>query len=513
MLLGFLRGTKIIAILKRYASMKKIVYDFMVPFLYPILGAIIGGATMGILNVLVVTARKSPLFGFRDVFIITSWHMVIWVLFGAIFGIIYALVSALTKRKRAIYLHPFILISTFMACWLFSYGYLNILFSSGFVNFVSIILSLIIMIIGLIVFIILLIKLRTAKGKIFQKILKFQIIFLIAIVLISIISNKAVPLRDRMDAILAKKNENYKYNVILIVLDAVRHDHLSCYGYKNKTTPNIDLLAHEGVLFENAYASSSHTMESIPSLLTSCYASTHNVKNVTSIIPKNLIILPEIFKNHGYKTSIFSVNPFVSPAYGYGRGVDDFYSLEENVIKIDKTVLGYQLNYFPAIPVLQKIFKSVLKFSYSFFPSEAAFNDVAPNLITQRVMRWISDTKEEPFFIYIHYDGGHAPYNPPETYWRLFNPDHQGKPVQEFPMGWGIFLPFIKGKQLPQQDIDSIIACYDGEIFYHDKCLGQLFKHLEELDLSEKTIISIISDHGEEIYEHQGWGHGHSLFE
>ncbi|MCP2521145.1 sulfatase-like hydrolase/transferase, partial [SCandidatus Aminicenantes bacterium Aminicenantia_JdfR_composite] len=112
-----------------------------------------------------------------------------------------------------------------------------------------------------------------------------------------------------------------RYNVILILLDAVRFDHVGCYGYKRKTTPNIDRLAENGVIFENAFSHSSHTLESVPSLLTSTYPSTHNVKTITSAIPDDILTLPEIFKSYGYKTAIFSTNPYISVVYGYGKGI------------------------------------------------------------------------------------------------------------------------------------------------------------------------------------------------
>lgn len=513
MLLVFKWGIPINEVKETYNSKKKWIFDFMAPLLYSIVGASIGGATMAVLNVLMEMARGDSIFGFRDIFVISLWYMVIWVIAGTNFGIICAIFFALRKKRRAISVYHFIYVCTFIACWLLSYGYLNILFFAGFVNAASIILSLVIILIGIILFFILLKKLKRVKARTFRSIIRFQIVFLIIIILISLISNKILLDRHEISIIPAKRGEICKYNIILIVLDAVRYDHLSCYGYKSETTPNIDSLAEEGALFENAYAPSSHTIESVPSLFTSCYPSTHNVKIVTSSIPQNLLMLPEIFKAYGYKTSLFSVNPFVSLSHGYNRGVDDFFGLEENVIKIDKTVLGFQLLYFPIIPMVQQMFKSILKFSYSLFLSEASFKSVDPISVTQKVKQWLMDKREDPFFIYIHYDGGHTPYNPPESYWRLFDPNYQGKPVSNFTMGWGNFLPFLEGKQLPERDLDNMIARYDGEIFYHDYCLGQLFKHIEKLDLSDKTIIVITADHGEEFYEHNGWSHGHSLFE
>lgn len=302
-------------------------------------------------------------------------------------------------------------------------------------------------------------------------------------------------------------------NVMIISLDAVRCDHLSCYGYERKTTPNIDRLASKGALFLNAFSQSSHTKESVPSLLTSTYPSTHDVKSLSSALPENLLPLPSVFQSFGYKTALFSANSVVSPAYGYHRGVDDFFGPQTD--KIRATILGNLLYRMEGlkIPVLSSAMDSLLGLSYSLVGNKKSLYSDDAYQITQKAVTWISENQEEPFFMYIHYAGGHAPYDPPAPVRQLFDPDYSHKPVRNYPQNLEMFLPFEKGKPLPKRELENMIAQYDGEIFDHDRNLGLLFDHLKKLHLKEKTITIITADHGEEFYEHHGWGHGHSLFD
>lgn len=116
-------------------------------------------------------------------------------------------------------------------------------------------------------------------------ILKFHILILILIISFSLTINTNIFTKKSKSEILSENEKAYYPNVIMISLDAVRSDHLSCYGYKRKTSPNIDRMAAEGVLFENAFANSSHTRESVPSLFSSTYPSTHNVIYYNYTIP------------------------------------------------------------------------------------------------------------------------------------------------------------------------------------------------------------------------------------
>ena len=480
--------------------------------LISIFAAIIAGTTMAIINVLIEIIKGNSIFGIEDLFSISLWHMSIWFCFGAILGIIYAVFSALRRKiifKNSYYLIYFYI---FIACWILLIGYINIYFLPIAVSLQSLIWNFILFIIGIFLLIIVLKYAKISKLIKFPLFLKFYIGILIITLIFSFLVNTDFLTRQKKIGEIGKMDGSNNINVIIILLDAVRPDHLGCYGYKRQTSPNIDGLSADGVVFENAFAQSSRTNESVPSLFSSTYPSTHKVKTLTSALPKNLLILPHIFKSNGYKTSVFSANGLVSPTFGYKRGVDDFFGYETNIIT--RTILSHLLStFFVKVPLLGRISYNFLRFSHSLFPSKSSLNSQKPDYITQKVISWISDNQDNPFFLYVHYMGGHSPYNPPGPYDRLFDPNYPSKPITSYPQNLGMFLPFIEGKSLPQRELENMIAQYDGEIFYHDKNLGFLFNHLKKLNLDNKTIIVVTADHGEEFYEHNGWAHGNSLFD
>jgi len=486
--------------------------NFIRPFLYSIFAVCIAGTTMAILNVLVEIIRGNSAFGFADIFHISLWHIIIWVIFGSIVGAIYTVILALRKKEIVKSSSYFIYAFIFIACWLLFIGYINIYFLPLIFSIQSVMWNLILFFIGFILLIIILKTKKIAKLKSFSNILKVYIFILIIMLLVSFVYDMSfLPKAKKFNNVKINENTNYS-NVIIILLDAVRYDHLGCYGYGRETSSNIDRLAANGVIFENAFAQSSHTGESVPSLFTSTYPSTHNVRMLTSALPKNILTLPSIFKLHGYKTAIFSTNPNVSTTFGYNIGVDDFIGPRLDLIK--STILSHLLTSFSLkVPVLGEVSNYIFRFTYSLFPSKNSLNSTDASLVTQKIISWLSENQDEPFFLYIHYTGGHSPYIPPKPYDRLFDPDYPNKPVANYPESLGIFLPFSEGKSMPQRELENLIAQYDGEIFYHDINLRFLFNHLTKLGLDNKTIMVLTSDHGEEFFDHNGWGHGHSLFD
>ena len=128
--------------------------------------------------------------------------------------------------------------------------------------------------------------------------------------------------------------------IILYVMDSLRSDFLSCYGYPKETSPHIDQLAREGVLFKNAFAQSTWTRPSGASLLTSTYPSVNGVLTVEDLLPAAIPTLPEQLKKHGFKTIAITSMGNVSPIYGFGRGFDQYIELyrEERVIEKRKKI-------------------------------------------------------------------------------------------------------------------------------------------------------------------------------
>ncbi len=265
-----------------------------------------------------------------------------------------------------------------------------------------------------------------------------------------------------------EKNENLdftKNNVILIVVDALRAEHLGCYGYNRKTSPNIDDLAIEGVLFNRCFSQSSWTVPSMASLFTSKYPSTHGVTHGVikaskdsyevleqEILGEHHLTLSESLLAERWYTAGFTTNGHLLKKLGFSQGFA-FYD-EENCIWRDA------------------------------------------DCVNERVFSWLEENYEKKFFLWVHYIDLHAIYHLPD---RLYDPP---KPYD--------MLYRWKGEKKGKE---QSIALYDGELAYVDNQIGLLLRKLEELGLRGKTIIVLTSDHGEAFQDHgQFEDHGSTLY-
>lgn len=488
-----------------------------------IVAVVISGITMAVLNVLFEGIIRNSIFKSKEVLqVLFLLYLVIWIVLGTFLGIIYLFYLSIRNKLDVISLPSLTYLCVFSSIWLFLFSYINYNHLPWLFSIKSIIWNLVIFICVGILFI--LIKKRISINRL-KFIFKLHVSVLSLFLILSGILSLDF-LAKNIREIQWRDIKSGKFNVIIVLLDAVRSDHLGCYGYERETTPNIDRLAAKGVIFENAFAASSHTLESVPSIFTSTYPSTHNVGTFSSRFPKKILLLPEIFKSRGYKTALFG-NTVISERFGYHRGIDHYFGPKIEPLKdfIKQTILidSMTKQFKKEIPILSFLTKKTIDLGYglcellepsiSYNPKLFTQNSYNPNHITQHMNSWISDNYKNPFFIYAHYWGAHDPYDPPEPYDRLFDPDFSDNPIILPPGGPSLFLPFVKGFEMPQRHLENMIAQYDGEIFYHDKSLGLLFEHLRALGIDKKTIILITADHGEEFYEHNGYFHGHSLFE
>jgi arylsulfatase A-like enzyme len=259
--------------------------------------------------------------------------------------------------------------------------------------------------------------------------------------------------------------------VILISVDTLRADHLSCYGYERPTSPHLDALAKESALFVNVYAPSPWTLPSHVSMLTGLNTVRHQVNREDQRMSPELVTLAELLKTNNFFCSAFTGGGFVSSAFGFADGFDSYYERADEI--------------------------------YLDHAAEFCFRDVA---------RWIEFNKDRDFFLFIHTYQPHDPYVSPLPYKTRFLSE-QARWTQLNLLGYlggksGIFKP------LPQEERQNIIDLYDGEILYTDEGLiGPLMATLKELSLYDQTMIVFTSDHGEEFFDHGGWGHGHSLYD
>ncbi len=255
-------------------------------------------------------------------------------------------------------------------------------------------------------------------------------------------------------------------SLILITVDTLRADHLSCYGYFRATSPAIDALAQQGVLFLNALAPMATTLPSHTSLLTSTYPVRHGVLSnlrffkqaamTTDIVRSAAQMLAE----RGYRTAAFTSSSPLCEESGIGAGFQTF----DGPPRDDKETRRVDL------------------------PAETT---------TDRALRWLEDARH-PFFLWVHLFDPHHPYAAPSPYDRSYEPTER-------------LWERLSELQVPQEYLGQALGAtnpYDGEVQYADAQIGRLLQALEERKLYDDSIVVFTGDHGEGLYQHGVLEHG-----
>lgn len=285
-------------------------------------------------------------------------------------------------------------------------------------------------------------------------------------------------------------------NVLVIVVDTLRADHLSAYGYKRLTSPEIDRIAQEGVLFENAYSTAPWTAPSHASLLTGTFQFENKVfwsKETRPFMDDRFLTLPEAVRKLGYRTAAFSGNLiWFTRAHGFGRGFmrfDDFFYTP--TVSVSYTRFG-------------KLITSNRLFRSAFGISELG-RKWAPD-VNRPLIRWMKEYRDRPFFAFINYFDVHDPYSPPEPYVGKFSDLKRpgGRIDSDQYDGYNPNLT----PDLIKEEVDA----YDGAIAYLDDQIGRLFNELRELHLDKDLLVILTSDHGEAFGEHGVTQHGNSVY-
>jgi arylsulfatase A-like enzyme len=279
-------------------------------------------------------------------------------------------------------------------------------------------------------------------------------------------------------------------NVLVIVVDTLRADHLSTYGYARPTSPNLSRIAAQGVLFENAMAASSWTLPSHASMLTGRYPHEHGARFIDSTLTLRYPTLGEAFQRLGYRTAGFSASTyFFSRRTGLGRGFihfeDDF---ESPAAAFPQTYYG----------------ERVEKLLYRLHVAKDRIGRRNARQINQHALRWIESDRRRPFFVFLNYYDVHDPYLPPEPYLHSFT--KLPRPAGPMPLAWDWFARLTPAQRQGEMD------AYDGAIQYVDAELGEFFQQLHQRGLDKNTLVVITSDHGEEFNEHGFMDHLNALY-
>ena len=278
-------------------------------------------------------------------------------------------------------------------------------------------------------------------------------------------------------------------NIILIIADALRPDHLYTNGYKRDTSPNIDNLSKEGTSFLNAYCTLPRTDPTLISIFTGMYPHNHGVRLVhNNKFNSSLSTLPEILQNHDYKTAFMDADALHEPSLA--KGFNEF-----NLLKWK---------------IKNKIHRSIYQIfnPENFLGATEQYADIA--------VKWIKKNSNRKFFLCYHPLDLHWPYQPPHPFDNLFDTDYKGNhdfntlANEKLPRGDVIF----GNIKLPKEEIDHAIVHYDGGIRYIDTQIGKIFDVVKKIGIEEETLIILTADHGENFGEHNFYfQHGASLYE
>lgn len=278
-----------------------------------------------------------------------------------------------------------------------------------------------------------------------------------------------------------------KPNILLITIDTLRADHLSAYGYQGISTPNMDRIGKEGVLFENAISPTSWTLPALSTLMTGVPEQVHGMNRHDVALDPAFETLAEVLKREGYLTTAVVTNEFVNHPYGLDKGFD-LYLFSRDA-----------LAYHP--------FSGLFLFDFLFAWRNERHSC---RVMTDRAIEVLNKSKDRRFFMWIHYIDPHTPYGA----WYInrfpkYDSGYAGSMGKEFNDIDGIDKGTLK---LSDEDKKHILALYDAEIMYVDDHIGRLFGAMDDLGLMENTAIILSSDHGEEFWDHGGVVHGRKLY-
>jgi len=307
---------------------------------------------------------------------------------------------------------------------------------------------------------------------------------------------------ERMTHTPAASIQAERPNILLIVMDTTRADHLSCYGAPRSTSPNLDRLAQEGVLFEQASSAASWTLPSHASLFTGLYRSQHGTDWPHKRLDDHLTTLAELLSRHGYQTVGFSNNPWVSWATNFHQGFESFKDIRS------AWRAWWTVNQLAVFQIKDTVYDPALHQP-----------DAGAARTNRLIRRWFDRLydPDRPFFLFINYVEAHFPYTPPEPYRsRFLQPQHSGvaealaltNPSKA--QALHLTAPPVRFDEATRQALSDL---YDGEIGYLDMRIGQLLEELRARQLLDKTVVIVTSDHGESLGDHELFEHRFCVYE
>lgn len=273
----------------------------------------------------------------------------------------------------------------------------------------------------------------------------------------------------------------HRQNVILITIDTMRPDRISAYGYGGHETPNLDRLAREGTLFENAFCDVTWTTPSMASVMTGLYATRHGLRSSFQTLAPEATTLAEILKGQNMVTAAIIASYPLHSIFGLNQGFDLYDQTFDAPLMLDD-----KIQFGPLPPHKDtKTPPSDDTQAMQWFLVDKAMSDAyrSDSAVSDRALAWLHDERHSPFFLWIHYFGPH-----------------------EKPTGYVGLENLAKEQQLQ-------VAAYDPDVRNVDAEIGRVLKALDDLKLGNDTMVVLHADHGQSLTEHGYFGHGRNIFD
>lgn len=278
-------------------------------------------------------------------------------------------------------------------------------------------------------------------------------------------------------------------NIVLIVIDAGRPDHFSCYNSKRNTTPYIDSLSKKGVIYDSAFTTGGWTLPTMSSLFTGTYVSKHGAHNENHLLSDSLPTLSEFLSKNGYETITFSQSIFVGKETRLNRGFN-------TVINSKKGTLFDRIK--------GKVSKKLGIVSTT--------SDKGANNTVNQLIKKVSQTKDNPFFMYLHFGETHIPYKIPKPYnTKFLDKGISYREAMKIDFDRPRFYAGIT--KLGKSDFKVMNDLYDQALNYLDYQIGRIISCFEENSLFDDTLFIVTSDHGESLGEHNHLAHWYTLYD
>jgi arylsulfatase A-like enzyme len=330
---------------------------------------------------------------------------------------------------------------------------------------------------------------------------------------------------------LARAAHAERPNVLVVSIDSLRRDALGCYGARLRyapgvsPTPNLDRLATAGVRLSDAYAPSPWTLPSHASLFTGLSPLVHRVETDVQELEADTTTLAEMLRAAGYHTAGVFSGPYLEPVWGLGRGFERYHAAYGSGVTAASALVGRLDRYIAdAVRVDDAATVEELRWlrraEYERVRS-LSHADVSSERVTPKALEELDHLVDAnaPWFLFVHYFDVHYDYVPPPPFDRTFDPDYGG-----YLTGRG-FMTNIEiavrdpgsmdeyARRVSDRDLDHIRALYAGEVAWVDEHVGRLLSRLDEKGVASRTLVVVLSDHGDEFFEHGGIGHRRNVAE